>query len=327
MKIKLSVLIPVFFLMWFTTFSQASLTTKSKFKIVGYYSLHSAMSADLKTVPFDQLTHINLYFLNPDTLGSFTQDLSSLASFIKEAHRKKVKVLFSIAGGGKHEYYHNLLKDDKRSMLINNLVSETLKYNLDGVDVDIEGSDIDENYEKFVGELARSLRLHKKLVTAAIAVFYKDVLTDAALAQFDFMNVMSYDHTGPWAPQNPGPHSLYAHASADLEYFRIERKIPKEKLVLGVGFYGYGFGPELTSPPVSMSFKEIIKTFPGAELTDQWYMPGGMIIYYNGIATIQKKTKLAKEKASGVMIWQIQGDASGSKSLLKAINEVAYDKK
>jgi len=138
---------------------------------------------------------------------------------------------------------------------------------------------------------------------------------------------MSYDHTGPWAPQNPGPHSLYAHAAADLEYFRIERKIPKEKMVLGVGFYGYGFGPELTSPAVSMSYGEIVKTFPGAELIDQWYMPGGVIIYYNGISTIKQKTILAKEKASGIMIWQVLGDAPGSKSLLKAINEAAYDKK
>jgi len=326
MKLKLSVLVPIFFFMVFGANSQVPLI-KPAFKVVGYYSLNAAMTADLKTVPFDKLTHINLYFLNPDTLGNFTRDFSALAPFIKEAHKKKVKVLFSIAGGGKHPYYHDLLKDDKRNMLVNNLVSETLKYGLDGVDVDIEGSDIDENYETFVVELARSLRLHKKLITAAIAVFYKDVLTDKALAQYDFVNVMSYDHTGPWAPQNPGPHSLYAHAAADLEYFRIERKIPKEKMVLGVGFYGYGFGPELTSPAVSMSYGEIVKTFPGAELIDQWYMPGGVIIYYNGISTIKQKTILAKEKASGIMIWQVLGDAPGSKSLLKAINEAAYDKK
>jgi hypothetical protein len=35
---------------------------------------------------------------------------------------------------------------------------------------------------------------------------------------------------------------------------------------------------------------------------------------------------LAKQKASGVMIWQLQGDAPGEHSLLQAINEVASEK-
>ncbi len=55
---------------------------------------------------------------------------------------------------------------------------------------------------------------------------------------------MSYDHTGPWRPEKPGPHAPYEEAQAALAYFGVDRKIPKDKLVLGVPFYGYGFGPE-----------------------------------------------------------------------------------
>ncbi len=75
-----------------------------------------------------------------------------------------------------------------------------------------------------------------------------------------------------------------------------------------------------------MPFAQIASTFPGSELADQWDMAGGKTIYYNGIPTIKRKTLLAKEKASGIMIWQILGDAPGDKSLLAAINEVAYGK-
>ena len=299
---------------------------KSDFRVVGYYSLKAAMSADLKTVPFDQLTHINLSFLNPDTLGNFDQDLSALLPFIQAAHAHHVKVLPSIAGGGRHDYYHRILKDDKRARFINDLLLITLKYGFDGIDVDIEGSDIDENYENFVLGLARVLKPRKKLVTSAIAIFYKDQLSDKALAEYDFMNIMSYDHTGPWRPSQPGPHSTYEHALADLDYFAIERKIPKEKLVLGVGFYGYGFGPELTSPASSMNYGQIVKTFPGAENTDQMTMADGKIMYYNGVSTVRKKAELAKEKASGIMIWQILGDAPGDLSLLRLINKVGYSK-
>ena len=296
--------------------------SKSSFKVVGYYSLRAAAEAP-KKVPFKHLTHVNLAFLNPDSLGNFTRDYSGLAPFIASAHRRDVKVLFSIAGGGRHPQYHLLLKDSLRTEFIAKLMQEVHKYNVDGIDVDLEGQDIDENYEKFVVELAIELRKHNKLITSAIAVYYKDQLSDNALAQYDFVNIMSYDRTGPWRPEKPGPHSTYLHAVEDLDYFGTVRSIPAEKMTLGVPFYGYGYGPELTSKAISMTYGEIVSAFPGAERADEWKMPDGKIIYYNGLPTMKEKTALAKAKASGVMIWQIRGDAPKSKSLLKAINKAA----
>ena len=51
------------------------------------------------------------------------------------------------------------------------------------------------------------------------------------------------------------------------------------------------------------------------------------ILYYNGIPTIRRKTALALERASGIMIWQILGDTPDDRSLLAAINEVAFGRK
>lgn len=320
MKQKIFLIIPLLTLFISPVRSQGSVPP---FRVVGYYGLNAAME-DVNSRTFKKLTHINLWFLNPDSLGNFTRDLSPLKAFVTKAHKKNVKVLFSIGGGSKQEQYHHLLKDDKRPLLISNLVAEVLKYNLDGVDVDLEGSNIDEYYEKFVVELAQSLRAQNKMITAAIAIYYKDQLTDKALAVYDFVNVMSYDRTGPWRPEKPGPHAAYEHAVEDLDYFATIRKIPKENMTLGVPFYGYGYGPELTSKAISMNFQEIVTTFPGAEMKDQWTMPDGMILYYNGIPTIKRKVTLAKEKASGIMIWQVLGDARGSKSLLRTINKVGH---
>jgi GH18 family chitinase len=304
-----------------TASSQASKTTSS-FRIVGYYSLEAAMTDSLHTIPFEKLTHINLWFLNPDSLGNFTQDLSPLLPFVKKAHAKKVKVLASIGGGSPQPQYHALLKEDKRKMLVDNLVAIVQHYDLDGIDVDLEGKAIDENYENFVTDLAAALRSRNKMITAAIAVYYKDALTDRALAQYDFVNVMSYDRTGPWRPEIPGPHATYAHAVEDLDYFSAQRQIPKEKMTLGVPFYGYGFGPDSTSQAIGMDYGQIVMQFPGAELSDEIKMPDGKILYYNGLATIKQKTALAKEKASGIMIWQLKGDAVGQHSLLQAIHDV-----
>lgn len=305
-------------LLIFISFSLRSQPTD--FKIVGYYSLTSALNwREAKEVPFKRLTHVNLWFLNPDSLGNFSRDLSSLEPFIKAAHKKNVKVLLSIGGGSKQSQYYTLLNDEHRALLIEKLVALTVTYEVDGIDVDLEGSDIDENYENFVVELAQALRKHNKLITAAIAVYYKDKLSDRAITQYDFVNVMSYDRTGPWRPEKPGPHATLAHATEDLEYFGSTRKVPANKMTLGVPFYGYGYGPELTSKAISMNYKQIVATFPGAENSDEWKMPDGKTLYYNGIPTMKQKTMLAREKASGIMIWQIRGDARGAKSLLKVI--------
>lgn len=301
-------------------------TEKSNFRVVGYFLLQPAMNVDLKTVPFDNLTHINLAFLNPDTLGNFKQDLSPLIPFIKAAHAKNVKVLPSIAGGGDHSYYHKLLRDDRRAKLINDLLLITLKYGFDGIDVDLEGRDIDENYEKFVVGLANVLKPHGKMITSAIAHAYRNSLSDKALAQYDFVNIMSYDKTGPWNPSRPGPHSSYEHAVLDLDYFSKERNIPKDKMVLGVPFYGYGFSTNADTPAFSRNYRQILAEFPSAEHADQIHWSENVTMYYNGAETIRRKTKLAKEKASGVMIWQILGDASEDKSLLQVINDASLVK-
>lgn len=194
--------------------------------------------------------------------------------------------------------------------------------NLDGIDVDLEGGLIDTNYENFVIDLSSALKQKNKMITAAIATVYKDQFTDKALAHFDFINIMSYDKTGPWNPSRTGPHAPYEMAVEDLEYWTKTRGIAKEKLSLGVPFYGYGFGG---TAPESISWKNLLIQYPNAAQADEKSVNDGMI-YYNGIPTIRKKTSLALEKAGGIMIWQLLQDTTGSQSLLNNIDEVIKSK-
>lgn len=315
----------IFFLISIILNTGLSQQKNSDFKIVGYYSMRSAMEG-YKKFPFKRVTHVNLYFLNPDTLGNYTQDLSQLEPFVKKAHKKGIKVLVSIGGGGEHPYYHRLLQDDKRGKIVEQLVDLVVKHNLDGLDNDLEHGDIDDNYEPFVVELKSALEAHNKILTAAVVVSERPLFTDRALAQYDFVNIMSYDHTGPWRPDKPGQHSSYEDAINDINYFGVIRGKPAKEMMLGVPFYGYGFGPELTSKASGMNYRQIVETYPGSENLDEIPVKDGKIMYYNGIPTIKKKTELAMQKAGGIMIWQLGGDAKKSKSLLKVINETAFGK-
>jgi len=314
-----------------------SAQNNSEFKIVGYYPIDQAMKADTSDVPFKKLTHIMLAFVNPDSLGNFKQDFSALTPFIKAAHTHNVKVLYSIGGGDIQGQYHKLLNGDKREALIKNLVSKVMQHNADGIDVDLEwgysfGIQTDPNYVPFVTELARALKAKNKLTTAAlpsplalaaIPGFPGLEIPHEALTQFDFINIMSYDHTGPWTPDRAENHASYADGKDDLNYYLHKLKVPKDKLVLGVPFYGHGFGPGLSDPVIPwMTYKEIVSTYAGAEWVDHWHLPNGYIMYYNGIPTIQNKTKFAMKEAAGIMIWELSYDApAGKKSLLNAIYE------
>jgi GH18 family chitinase len=86
--------------------------------------------------------------------------------------------------------------------------------------------------------------------------------------------------------------------------------------VLGVPFYGYGFGSAFRNR--DYPFSAIIAEYPGAENTDQV----GNTIWYNGIPTIKAKARYVVDQGlAGVMIWSLDSDAKGDKSLLAAIYE------
>jgi len=295
---------------------QEAVNKKPKFRVVGYLTVHSIESGAGASFDFSRINYLNIAFINPDAEAKFTVT-PALANVITASHAKNTKVLMSIGGGSAPAYYSSLLSDTLRGVFINNLVKLVADNNLDGVDVDLEGERIDSNYEAFVTGLSAALKLKNKLLTSAVATAYMSRYTDKALAVYDFINIMSYDKTGPWRPTNPGQHAPYDMAVSDLDYWTNTRGIPKEKLGLGVPFYGYGFG---TGAPADINFRDLAAQYPGSENADEVTVTGGGIIYYNGIPTIKNKTILALKNAGGVMIWQLMGDDFGSKSLLNVIN-------
>jgi chitinase len=297
-----------------TAYFFISVIAFSQFRVVGYVPLGRAMP-DFNQISFQRLTHLNIAFINPDSLGNIKVPMG-FDSLIKKAHQYNVKVLASIGGGSHNPYYSRVLSDTNRKIFIGKLTQLVIDYQLDGLDVDIENDNIDTNYQHFVVGLSAELKPINKLLTAALATWNGHLISNAALEKFDFINVMSYDQTGPWRPEKPGPHSTYAKAVDDLNYWTNTRRVPKQKISLGIPFYGYGFG---TKYGESMSYRDIIAKFPGADQKDEYVPDGGGTIYYNGLPTIKNKTALALKDAGGIMIWQLFQDAEGDKSLLAAI--------
>ncbi|WP_421943292.1 glycosyl hydrolase family 18 protein [Pedobacter sp.] len=296
--------------------------SKAQFKVVGYIWSRSDMVKDIKKVDLEKITHLNIAFINPDTSGNF-KAVPGLDSVIEIAHRKNVKVLMSCGGGSRQSYYAELLTRKHRKTLVKNFIAVLDKYDLDGIDVDLEGEDIDGNYEGFVADLRKPLTKRNKLLTSALAWWTRDRISDRALAQFDFINIMAYDKTGPWKPDLGGQHAPYSYAEEHLNYWQKERGLKKEAMNIGLPFYGYGFGelPVKDRSFRQISWTDVVKKYPERMNFDEIILPdNGGTIYYNGRQTIVDKTQLASKSAGGVMIWQLLYDTQDEHSLLSLVD-------
>lgn len=298
------------------------LPAQSGFKVVGY--LPTYRFGSLSQMQLQRCTHVNIAFANPDMQGNLMTEGVSIAPAVTAAHQQGAQAFISLAGGyltpAWKTAWDTLLQPAKRAGFIQKIVQYALTHNLDGVDVDLEWQYVNNLYSPFVLELKPALAAHNLQMTAALPGSHRyPQISNAALAAFDWINMMVYDLRGPWDPSNPGQHSPYDWAEQCIQYWKTQG-VPADKLTLGVPFYGYDFG---VNPVKSFKFGDMVKLS-----TDYAYLDQVDDRYYNGISTIQAKTQLALDEVSGIMIWELGQDILDAGleqySLLKTIDEVIH---
>lgn len=295
----------------------------SRGRVVGYLPTWSGFPGSVHAVDLDVVTHLDVAFVNPDASGAITLP-DGIAEVVSTAHAKGVKVLVSIGGAGADAaVYASLLGAPERTdAFVGQLVEAVVEHDLDGVDVDIEGDVLDgkfvdaARYEGFVTKLGAALRAKSKLMTAALGGWFAGHVTPAAVQTFDFLNVMSYDAYGTWS-STPGQHSPYQMVLDDFAFWTTVKGMPADRVVVGVPFYGYGWG----AYKQAWRYADLVARFPGAENQDK-IGSGADVIYHNGMGTIRDKAVWAKANAGGIMIWELTQDVAGSKSLLGVVADV-----
>lgn len=291
-------------------------------RIVAYVPNWGDLNTFSENIDYARLTHINIAFENPVNAAGDLSFNRKNQVLITKAKSKKVAVLISIGGGAAAENkilqnrYFSLIAETNRAAFISKIADYLVQHEFDGLDVDIEGPSINKDYGAFIRDLAGPLKARNKLLTAALSKGYGgSKVPDSVFAHFDFINIMAYDGAGHWNPNAPGQHSSFEFATNNVGYW-LGRGLPKDKAVLGVPFYGYGFGEAFRKG--DYPYSKIVTSYPGAEKTDQV----GKTIWYNGIPTIQAKSKYVVEQGlGGMMIWSLDYDVKGERSLLSAMHE------
>jgi GH18 family chitinase len=272
-------------------------------KIVGYFPDYRLNYKE--QIQYDKLTHIMLFSLQPDpaNLGNFAllppDVLQGWQELVTKAHQFQVKVGITLGGWGKSAGFSEIATQEQlRQKFVQNIVNFVNTYQLDGVDMDWEYPSINEkdNFKALMQAFADQLRSQGKFLSMAGAAYGDNAQAKAESAALaDFVNIMAYDGLD---------HGTMQQAEAALNYWL--QYIPPEKAILGVPFYGRKGNDAKT-------YQELLEA--GASPDQDEYQG----YRYNGIPTIKRKTKYAKQKGGGIMIWEIAQDAEGENSLLNAI--------
>lgn len=311
-------------------------------KVVGYLPSYQNINKQIDKIDLSKITHLILAFLHPDKQGQFyTQGklrcmygqyrklLSSndLRNVIEKAQQADVKVLIAIGGSSSPRcagQWPMLLSEKYRAQTVLNLAEFIERHKFDGLAVDFEAKVLSELVEQgsfypFIQKAHTILSPQGKTLSAATGSFEGGMLPQRTIEFFDYVSIKSYDAVGPNWGKSGVEHSTFTNAKKDIQLWRT-RGLPKEKLILGLPFYGYGFGQY----NANYGFTDIVKEFgrkkSGGDLIGQ-KCPGCSYISFNGYHTIKAKTELALQHGAGVMIWELTKDRPDNNGLLNAIDE------
>jgi GH18 family chitinase len=278
-------------------------------RVVAYFP---TWAGSVSAIPYNKVTHILYAFAKPTSTGGLSNIAMSgdtrLASLVTQAHTNGVKVLISIGGddpANDVNFRGIAASSSLRSTFVSNVVTFVTNYGLDGVDMDWEYPDSatePNDFATLMSSLATEMHSRSKLLSAAVGADRSigDGILSGVFGSVDFLNVMAY-------AREETPHSPYWYATDALDYW-IGRGLSQSKLVLGVPFYGKdGNGNE-------MGYRTIVQNDANAPYGD---VSNGY--NYNGLSTMQQKTTLSLQRGSGVAIWELSSDTTGSIALIGAI--------
>ena len=332
--------------------------------VLGYYpaGMRNQLSAD--KVDFKTLTHLCHAFITPNPDGTlFHRDNFLYPKLIAAAHEAGRKILVSVGGGGGGRAVEGFppvaASAELRRKFIGNLIDFCARNGYDGIDFDWEyprDATQRNNHALLVSELRREIDRRRAglLITMANSgrIGSDATFDHAVLArQLDWFNVMTYDFHGMWsdrAGHNAPMYSVTPHGTGAPEsdytaiaYLTRELKIPPEKLLLGLPFYGFLLNATHINGPSDggryIDYSEVITQWAAGGWDYNWdeqalvpYLTDTArerLITFDNPRSLELKCDLARVSGlRGVMIWALGQDVlEGAQPLLDLVGRKKWD--
>ncbi len=338
-----------------------------KSKTVGYYTSWSSYSGFTPDkIDPNKLTHINYAFANIDkelkvVLGDTEIDSQNIAGLKKLKEKNpNLKLLISVGGWTWSDKFSDAaLTHASRTRFANSCVEFIKTYGFDGVDLDWEypvsgglktnkyRKEDKENFTLLLKTIRERFNEESKkdgkeyilsIAGGAGAGYIQNVELDKLHKYIDFANIMTYDIHGPWDKHADFVAPLYTDESSNNMKASVDSGIkawikagfPKEKLVVGIPFYGYEYHIsqrtnnglyQKHTKAFSISYNDINSKYLNKNGYRRYYSSKSMVPWlYNGTSfisyedgqSIGEKAKYIKSnKLGGAMIWELGQDLNG----------------
>ena len=270
--------------------------------------------------------------------------------YVKQRH-PHIKTLLSIGGGGKGSTPLPTVAGDadSRARFVWTAEEMVEVYGLDGIDIDWEhpsstqqGSD----YVKLLACLRAQLPAPRYLLTSALPAgewVLKNINLKEAASHLDYINLMTYDFSGPWTsicghhaqlytPKHPHDDASRISCSSAVAYTTLQG-VPGNKILLGIPCYGRSFlGAKKVGDTFSghageegtFEYRDLPRPRAKATFDDNiggayCVGPDGGFVSYDDQKSVAMKADFAKQqKLAGMFYWTGTGDTNDSRSLVEA---------
>lgn len=290
-------------------------------KVMGFYPDYS--SGGISNTQAGMLSHTIYFSIKPPADGNVTDeyiinsiDAQRMMDMVDVGKTKGMGVLLCVGGAAESAGFPGMAGNaTARKKFASTLADFCVTNGLHGVDIDWEfpGGAGSYSFQELAKDLKAAFGPKKLLVTASVNGPDNAQYTNEALQALDGVLIMSYDND--WPPGS-SPHSTLAHAQQHLTAYANKVAGAKNKLILGVPFYGKASGQQ------PKSYKDILAANPGLDPAAD----NGGGFNFNGTSTLAQKTQYVIDQGyGGIMIWNLVQDANDFR-LLSSINKAIKDK-
>ena len=323
-------------------------------RVVGYYPYWIQDEFQPQDFDLETFTHINHAFAWPNEQGGIEATSGTFdATIADHIHNNNRKFLLSLGGWGTADGFAAATSTyELRSEFISNILDKFISYGYDGVDIDWEYPQTNEqrnNLSLFITELDSVLDesdpeflITMALPTSNWAGQWYDM--NSLNQHVDYFNAMTYDIHGSWSNHAGHNSPLYQSPLGDadgsvqtgINYLVDTRGLPENKINMGIPFWGKKYNAStingyFTGSVTDLRYYDIVELINNG-WSSHWddvakcpYLiktDTSQIITYDNPLSIQYKCEFAQTRnLGGVMVWAIGYDDNESEeSLTGAIN-------
>lgn len=333
-----------------------------EFRVIAYVAGWSMPPA----IRAEKLTHINFAFARIDADGKVGFEDPKAAAALEsllalKRQNPRLKVIVSIGGWEAEGFSDAALTTASRAAFAESAVALLRKHGVDGVDLDWEypgqgvagikyRTEDKRNFTLLLKTLRAQLDAasdaddrsgddrHLLTIASADREYFEHTEMDELQVHLDWINIMSYDffnsltattghHAGLHASELAAPGDRNADASVRQH---IAAGIPRDKLVLGVAFYGRGFaGVKPDNDGLHQPYARYAGDYSYAKLKDEligrqgfvrhwdrrarapylWNAATKTFISYDDPQSIREKADYVREQGlGGMMFWELSQD-------------------